>query len=228
MTTTDPEESRLKEELISASRFLLELDLAEFRGGNLSARIGDDVLITRRRSTKALTSLDDIIRTSLAADDENAASASSALEIHRAIYLRTDAKVVVHAHPQMLGTLSFFMDTIKPVDENGLLIAGPEIPVVAAPVLFGWNLVADELAEALVENRVVMLKWHGTFAKGDNLEDAIHRTRSANWAAAHIIRLAQLREHFGEPVYPPKEVAVVSGGIARRGLPKVSEAYSRR
>src|SRR5579864_8490508 len=129
MTALELEEERMKDELITASRYLLQLDLAEFRGGNLSMRVGDDVLITRRRSTKAVPSHEDIIRTSLLTDDETASLASSALEVHRAIYLRTDAKVVVHAHPQMLGTLSFFMDSIKPVDENGLLIAGPEIPV---------------------------------------------------------------------------------------------------
>ena len=51
MTTNDPqdEERALRAELGTYARLLVELGLLEFKGGNLSVRVGEsDMLITRR------------------------------------------------------------------------------------------------------------------------------------------------------------------------------------
>src|SRR5438552_11888492 len=114
------------EAMIEFSRRLVEANLLEFKGGNLSVRLGDDdILITRRSSAKGIPSPEDIICTSLKSEDDNAMIASSAMEVHRAIYLKTDAQAVIHAHPATVVSLSFFMDQIVPPDENGLLYLRP-------------------------------------------------------------------------------------------------------
>src|SRR4051812_43732187 len=154
------------ESMIQFSRRLVEANLLEFKGANLSVRLGDDdILITRRSSAKGIPSPEDIICTSLKSEDDNAMIASSAMEVHRAIYLKTDAQAVIHAEPATVVSLSFFMDQSVPPDENGLLCLRPRMSVVAAPALFGWNLVADQMAECLTEEKVVVEKWHGSFAK---------------------------------------------------------------
>src|SRR5579859_3118566 len=89
-------EAHLRAEMIEYSRFLVESDLLEFKGGNLSVRVGEnDMLITRRSAAKGAPTNEDIVRTSLVEEDANASAASSAMEIHRAIYLATDARAVV-------------------------------------------------------------------------------------------------------------------------------------
>ena len=55
-------------------------------------------------------------------------------------------------------------------------------------------------------------------AKGTDLGDAFHRTRAVEFMSAHLIRIKQLRAHFGEPTPIPTEVADVIGGLPGRGL----------
>lgn len=221
----DQEESRLRSELGTYARLLVELGLLEFKGGNLSVRIGeDDMLITRRSAAKGLSIEDDIVRTSVrSVDDPGALEASSALEVHRAIYQATDARAVVHAHPSKTVSLSFFLDALVPIDENGLLYLRPKVSVVGPPSLFGWNLAAEEMAECLRTENVVVQKWHGTFAKGRDLAEAFHRTRAVEFMSAHLIRVRQLQAYLGEPTPLPTKMAKVIGGVEGRGLRELTE-----
>lgn len=215
-------EERLRHEIIEYSKRIVDAGLLEFKGGNLSVRVGEsDMLITRRSAAKGIPTNNDIVRTSLVEEDAGAQIASSAMEIHRAIYQTTDAKAVIHAHPSRTVSLSFFFDELKPIDENGLLYLGDQVPVIGAPTLFGWNCVADEMGNALVGNRVVVEKWHGTFAKGGDLAEAYHRTRAVEFMSAHLIQVAHLEQYFGKPSYPPTEVAEVIGGVPGRGLRRI-------
>ena len=80
----------LRDEIIQVSAKLVDFDLVEYKGGNISVRVGDEILISRRGSNKAVPAREDIILTGLDCDDEGSLQASSALEIHREIYqLRT-------------------------------------------------------------------------------------------------------------------------------------------
>lgn len=221
-TVDRAEEAQLALEIVEFSRRLVELGLLEFRGGNLSARVGEsDMLITERRSSKGAAGVEDIIRVPIEDGGDGELRASSALEVHREIYRRTDARAVIHAHPPVTVSLSFFLDELVPIDENGLLYLRPRVSCVAPPTLFGWNLVAGEMADKLIEEKVVIQKWHGTFAKGSDLGEAFHRTRAVEFMSGHLVRVAQLAEHFGDPVYPPTEVAEVIGGLPVRDLAPV-------
>jgi len=219
------EEAKLKTELAVYARLLVELGLLEFKGGNLSVRIGEeDMLITRRSAAKGLAADEDLEvgRTSVfSVEDAGSFEASSALEIHRAVYQATDARAVVHAHPSKTVSLSFFHDALVPIDENGLLYLRPRVSVVAPPSLFGWNLAAEDMANCLRTENVVVQKWHGTFAKGRDLAEAFHRTRAVEFMSAHLIRVQQLKEHLGEPALPPTVMADVIGGVPGRGLRKM-------
>ena len=178
---------------------------------------------------KGLAGEDEIVRTSVSSvDDEGAFEASSALEVHRAIYQATDARAVVHAHPSKTVSLSFFHEALVPIDENGLLYLRPKVSVVAPPSLFGWNLAAEELAGCLKSENVVVQKWHGTFAKGRDLAEAFHRTRAVEFMSAHLIRIQELRQYYGEPTPLPARMAEVIGGLPGRGLRKLRVALPCR
>jgi L-fuculose-phosphate aldolase len=215
-------EGELKDQMLVFAKALVDADLLQYYGGNLSVRIGEsDLLISRTHTKKLQLSHDDIVRTGVYEDDENSVAASSALEIHREIYQRTDARAVIHAHPPEAISLSFFMDAIVPVDENGILYLGREVRVVPAPALFAWNVIAGDLADGLVKGRVVMHKWHGSFAKGEDLADAYHRTRAVEHASGQIIRLRQLEQLFGPPTPVPSVAVEVLGGIEGRVTKRV-------
>ena len=204
----------------TASRDLVKMDLLELHGGNISVRADDGhMLITKHHVNKSVPSPDDIVRTKIEEDDEFTNMASSAWLVHREIYRRSDAQAIIHAHGQLTVTLSFFYDEVEPIDENGIMILGRTVPVVAAPKLIGWNLAAEPIGDALASNKVVIEKWHGTFAKGVDLVDALHKTRSMEFSAGQIIRVAQLRDVMpNEPTFPPTEVAEWLGGVYRPGI----------
>jgi L-fuculose-phosphate aldolase len=215
-------EGALKDQMLLFAKALVDADLLQYYGGNLSTRIGDDDLLISRTHTKKLElSHEDIVRTGIFEDDENSPAASSALEIHREIYKRTDARAVIHAHPPEAISLSFFTENIEPVDENGILYLGRSVRVVSAPALFAWNVIAGELADGLINARVVMHKWHGSFAKGEDLADAYHRTRAVEHAAGQIIRLRQMEPFFGPPTPVPGVAVAVLGGVEGRVTKRV-------
>ncbi len=217
------EELELREQIAMFSRLLVELGLLEFKGGNLSVRIGDsDMLITRRAAAKGAPRDDDVVRTSIDHLDENANLASSTYEIHKAIYQATEARAVIHAHPGQTVTLSMYRDELVPQDENGMLYLRPKVSVVAPPTLFGWNVVADEMADHLRTENVVIQKWHGTFAKGVDLAEAFHRTRAVEFMSGHLMRIEQLRPLLGEPDPLPTQMAEVIGGVPGRNLKRMS------
>jgi L-fuculose-phosphate aldolase len=219
----DPEEREGRVAIAHYSQLLVELGLLEFKGGNLSIRIGEaDMLITRRSAAKGALGSEDVVRTAIDHLDDNANVASSNYEIHRAIYLQTDARAIVHAHPSKTVTLSMFLDELVPQDENGLLYLRPKVSVVAPPTLFGWNQVAEEFGACLRDESVVIQKWHGTFAKGVDLAEAFHRTRAVEFMSAHLIRIAELRPLFGEPTPVPSTMAEVIGGVPGRGLKRMA------
>jgi L-fuculose-phosphate aldolase len=216
-------EAGIREEIGYFSKLLVDTGLLEFKGGNVSVRDGDDLLITQRGAVKGMDLTESIVRTSVFdVDDEGSMAASSALEVHRAIYQRTDAQAVIHGHPSKTVSLSFFCDELIPIDENGMLYLRPKVSVIAPPSLYGWNLRAAEMGDSLIEENVVVQKWHGTFAKGSDLAEAFHRTRAVEFMSAHLIRVAELSKHFGEPTPLPEEVAEVIGGVPGRGLKQMS------
>ena len=65
--------------------------------------------------------------------------------------------------------------------------------VVAAPELTRLNLVAEELARAVSDGRkVVMLKWHGSFASGATLHEPVRAARAVDHTAEFCIRVREL------------------------------------
>jgi L-fuculose-phosphate aldolase len=117
----------------------------------------------------------DLVETGIDQDDEATPLASTELPVHRAIYNQTSALAIVHAHPPHAITLSLVDKEIVPLDMEGFLL------VQRAPVL-GWNKrlkpgeLAEEIALALGQHRIVIVYGHGTFAAGQFLEEAYHWT----------------------------------------------------
>jgi len=97
------------------------------------------------------------------------------LAVHRAIYRATPAMAIVHAHPPHAIALSLADKEIVPRCAEGLDTVG-RVPVL------GWEMkvepggLAEIIAEALTEHRVLMVHGHGSFAVGQLLEDAFKCT----------------------------------------------------
>ncbi|MHB8868942.1 MAG: class II aldolase/adducin family protein, partial [Thermoleophilia bacterium] len=84
--------------------------------GNMSVRVGDRLVITRRGSMLGRLQPEDLIETGIDRDDSGIALASSEIVVHRAVYQRTAAQAILHTHPPHGIVLSLEQDEIIPVD----------------------------------------------------------------------------------------------------------------
>jgi L-fuculose-phosphate aldolase len=185
-------------DIATYSAKVVDSGLLHMQGGNLSVRLGDNLVITRTRTLKLVLGPDDVVVAPID-DDAPVDGASSTLAMHRAIYRKTGAGAIMHAHPYHATLLSFFQDSFEPVEENGLLYLGRRIRCVAAPGYLRWNEVAEEMADALTESPAAMLKWHGSFTTGASMALAFHNTQAIESTARFILDLRRLGGTLGQP-----------------------------
>ena len=155
----------------SVGHDLFTRGLVSSHSGNLSIRLGDRLIITRRGSKLGCLQESDLIETGISKNDRSTPLASIELAVHRAIYQETTASAIVHAHPPHAIALSLTEPEVKPSDAEGLSIVG-RVPVL------GWHMevkpggLADIISQALKRCRIVMVHGHGSFATGQLLEEA--------------------------------------------------------
>ena len=158
----------------TVGRDLFARGLVSSHIGNLSIRMGDRIIITRRDSMLNSLEENDLIETGIDKNSRSTPLASTDLVIHRAIYRETQALAIVHAHPPHAVALSMTDREIVPSVEDFSLIG--TVPVM------GWNVdlkeegLADVVAQALKQHRIIMVHNHGSFAIGQLLEEAYNLT----------------------------------------------------
>jgi L-fuculose-phosphate aldolase len=165
--------------------------LVSSNSGNLSIRLGERMIITRRSSRLGCLEEHDLIETGINKNDRNTPLASTELAVHRAIYRQTSASAIVHAHPPHAIALSLTETEIVPNDAEGLSMIG-RVPVL------GWHMevrpggLADIITQALGQCRVVMVHGHGSFAIGQLLEEAHNCTTTLEESCRVICLLKSL------------------------------------
>jgi len=176
----------------SVGRDLFTRGLVSSSSGNLSIRLGDRIVITRRGSNLGCLEENDLIETGLSKNDRHTPLASVELPVHRTIYQETPALAIVHAHSPHAVALSLTETEIIPSDTDGLSIAN-RLPVV------GWHMevkpggLADIIAQALKQCRIVMVHGHGSFAIGQLLEESHNYTTTLEESCRVICLLKSLK-----------------------------------
>lgn len=176
----------------AVGRDLFTTGLVSSQSGNLSIRLGDRLIITRRNSGLGCLEEHDLIETGIEKNDRNTPLASIELAVHRAIYRETPALAIVHAHPPHAVTLSLTETEIVPMCTEGRVTLG-RVPVL------GWRMevkpggLADIIARALKRHRIVMVHGHGSFAIGQLLEEAHSYTTTLEENCRVICLLKSLR-----------------------------------
>lgn len=155
--------------------------------GNISIRDGQQGFYVKRTGDY----LDDISEpVFVPMDGPVPENASTEYRVHREIYRHTPHKAVIHAHPPAAIAASLVMDSIVPVDSEGLMFC-PRIPVTAgAP---GSQEIADNVVRALAGLQLVVVRGHGTVAAGKSLDEAFVLTSLAE----HSCRVLAMKGWFG-------------------------------
>jgi L-fuculose-phosphate aldolase len=178
-------------------RYLFTRGLVSSQTGNLSMRINNKLIITRRGCNLGSLEENDLIETGLTKNERSTPMASVELPVHRAIYLNTQARAIVHAHPAHTTALSMTEQEITSHNLEDFCQVG-KVQVV------GWGMevkhggLADVISEALKESRIVVVRGHGVFAIGQLLEDAYNITQALE-EASQIICIMKSMQVKGEP-----------------------------
>ena len=142
-------------------------------GGNLSIRLGDRVIIKRRGAQLGRLKPHDLIETRLDKNDSGVTLASTELLVHRTVYLNTPALAICHCHPRTAVAFSFSRDEYVPIDNEASYLL-KKIPVVTEEFASGTPQMANKVAEALKNYKIILLRGHGSFAIGQTLDEAFH------------------------------------------------------
>ena len=113
----------------TVGRDLFTRGLISSHNGNLSIRLGDRLIITRRGCRLGCLEEHDLIETGIYKNDRFTPLASAELPVHRAIYRMTPALAVIHAKPPHTVALSLSENEIVPNCAEGLAKLG-SVPVI--------------------------------------------------------------------------------------------------
>lgn len=164
---------RIYEMFHDIGRDMYIANMISSHGGNLSIRLGDRVIIKRRGAMLGNLKPHDLIETGIEKNDSGVALASTELLVHRAIYLNTPALAVVHCHPRTAIAFSLSRDELVPIDNEASYLL-KKVPVVAEEFASGTPEMANKVAKALQNYKIIMLRGHGSFAIGQTLDEAFH------------------------------------------------------
>lgn len=171
---------------------LFNRGLVSSSSGNLSIRMGEHLIITRRGCNLGDLQEKDLVETGINKNDRHTPMASSELAVHRAIYMHTQAKAIVHAHPPHLTALSMAEKTICSDHLENFFDLG-KVPVL------GWDMevkpggLVDIIAEALQEHRIIVVRGHGSFAVGQLMDDAFDCTTGLEEASQILCLMKAMR-----------------------------------
>ena len=159
------------------------------RSGNMSVRIGNTIYIKRSGAMMGFMKEGDIVEADIG--DEHPKGASVEYKVHRAIYMNTDFKAVIHAHTPYAIVESMNGRDIKPVDAEGKYYFY-RIPVLDVKQAISSDEVAEKMPKAVEGYGAAVIKAHGTFAAAMSLEDAFSRITEVE-SACRLRYLARLR-----------------------------------
>lgn len=156
--------------------------------GNMSTKNNRVMAITRSGAMLHRLEFGDIVETLIDGYDSQSEIASREKPVHRSIYLNTGAMAIVHAHPPSLIALSLHYPCIRPIDAEGAYFFADGAPVIALESVIASEEVAAGVVPLLARSNIVVVRGHGTFAIGKDLEEAYHWTSSLEHSAGIILK----------------------------------------
>lgn len=157
-------DEKLKFELIRWGKKIHDKGYVVAKGGNISAKSGDLIYIKKSGVSMGELTVDDIITSDIRGPTPSGASID--YMIHREIYLNTDSRVVIHAHPEHVIAISIYLDDyFEPVDLESRFYL-QKVPVVTGDHFS----IYPEIGKRAIENNLIIEKNHGIYIHGAAFE----------------------------------------------------------
>jgi len=180
-------------DVVRYGRLLYEKGLTTGTGGNISARVGDIMIITPSGTCKGMLDPTELVTVDIASGKATGGRPSMETPFHLTVYReREDVNGVVHVHPRYCTILACAgMEVTPGLTPEGLMVLGRRVPLVpyATP---GSLELAEGLRKEVRSADAFLLGNHGAIAVGKDLKDAYHRLETLEFHAELQYRLTQL------------------------------------
>ncbi|MFF8407086.1 class II aldolase/adducin family protein [Streptomyces sp. NPDC015684] len=175
-----PDPAPVWEALVAIARRTVTDGLVVGTSGNVSARVGDLVLVTPTGVPYDRLTPDDITGVDLTGRQVlGTLVPTSELPLHLAVYRTTGARAVVHTHAVHATAVSTLVPELPAVHYMAGALGGT---VRVAPyATYGTEELAEHMLRALAGRSGCLLRNHGTVTYGDTLDQAYDRTAQLEW-----------------------------------------------
>lgn len=182
-----------RERVAETARTMAALGLARGSSGNISARVGNLVLITPTGVPYAFLHPAQVVAMDLEGEAlEEWGRPSSEWRLHVAIYrARPEVKAIVHTHSPCATAVASARADLPVVHDEGQTLFGSVLPVARPAQPGTWKL-AQAAVEALGARNAVLLARHGTVALGPTLRQALALAEKVEEAAQLYLLSARL------------------------------------
>jgi L-fuculose-phosphate aldolase len=189
-------ELALRRAIVAAARGMNALGINRGTSGNVSARFGDEVLITPSAVPYAAMRPHDVV--ALSADGTQRSTPrrrpSTEWPLHLGVYAaRPDVEAIVHAHPICATALACLRRDIPPFHYMVAVAGGSDIRC-SRYATFGTQALADAAVAALADRRACLLANHGLVACGVTPDDALALAVEVEALAAQYWHALQIGE----------------------------------
>ncbi|MCM8768570.1 MAG: class II aldolase/adducin family protein [Candidatus Omnitrophica bacterium] len=171
------QERKIRQELSTIGKRLVEKGLVSGPGGNISLR--ERNLVYLSPSGYALDEIkpEEWVRIDFkTGEKQGKLRPSCEISMHLGIYLaRPDVQAIIHTHPAITTGLVSGGLTLKPLFPDFVAILGPVVPVVNYVIPAGHQI-REAVVKAVKKANVVTLKNHGAVCLGTTLYEAFVRS----------------------------------------------------
>jgi L-fuculose-phosphate aldolase len=183
--------------------------------GNVSARVGDLVVVTPSGVRYEDLGPDDLLAVGLDGTPRvGTLRPSSELPLHLAVYRATDAAAIVHTHAPYSTAVSTLVDEVPTIHYMCAALGGPVR--VAGYATYGTQELATATLAALHDRTGCLMRNHGTLVYADTLARAFDNTAQLEW----MCRVWLAAASAGTPsLLPPDEVERVRRKFRGYGNP---------
>jgi L-fuculose-phosphate aldolase len=201
-----PEYQDLKTRIIQTCLLLEEMGYVVGTYGNVSARAGDNLIVTPSRVDYHVLTAEDLVTVSLDGSVlDGSRLPSSEMEVHRQIYrARADVGAIVHTHSLYATAVSCMQRIIPVIVEEQSQVIGGEIRCTRYVPAGQHRRLGEEVARTLGQSNAVLLANHGIVSCGRSLEEALFACRIVERAAQMYL----LAVAAGGPVPIPTEYVI--------------------
>ena len=169
-------------DVVDAARRTVADGLVVGTSGNVSARVGDLVLVTPTGVPYDRLGPGDAVAVDLATGTQvlGALRPTSELPLHLALYRETGARAIVHTHAPYATAVSTLVGQLPTIHYMAAALGGQVR--VADYALYGTDDLAKAVLRALRDGRTgCLMRNHGMITFGDTLDQAYDRSAQLEW-----------------------------------------------